>query len=57
MLRLALTFLIVALVAGAFGLFRVEYVAAEIAWALFLIFLVLAVFTMVFGRRLGPPLD
>ena len=57
MLRLALVFLIVAIIAGAMGLFRVEYVAAEIAWALFLIFLVLAIVSVVFGRRLGPPLD
>ena len=57
MLRLALVFLIVAIIAGAMGLFRVEYVASEIAWALFLIFLVLAVVSVVFGRRLGPPLD
>jgi uncharacterized membrane protein YtjA (UPF0391 family) len=55
MLRWALLFLVVALVAGALGLFRVEWLAAEIAWVLFAVFLVLFVVSLVLGRR-GPPL-
>lgn len=55
MLRLALIFLVVALIAGALGLFRTEMVAAEVAWVLFVVFLIMAVVSMVVGRRAGPP--
>jgi uncharacterized membrane protein YtjA (UPF0391 family) len=54
MLRLALAFLLVAILAGALGLFRTQYVASEIAWILFVVFLVMAVVSLVFGRRAGP---
>jgi uncharacterized membrane protein YtjA (UPF0391 family) len=54
MLRWALIFLVIALVAGVLGLFRVEFIAAEIAWVLFAVFLILFVVSLVFGRR-GPP--
>lgn len=50
MLRMALLFLIIALVAGALGLVGTEYLAAHIAWILFVIFLILAVVSMVVGR-------
>ena len=53
MLRAALLFLLIALVAGLFGLFRVEGVSLEIAWILFVVFLLLAVFSFIFGR--GTP--
>jgi uncharacterized membrane protein YtjA (UPF0391 family) len=56
MLRLALIFLVVALIAGALGLFRTEMVAAEVAWVLFVVFLIMAVVSMVVGRRAGPPI-
>jgi uncharacterized membrane protein YtjA (UPF0391 family) len=56
MLRLALGFLLVAILAGALGLFRAEYIASEIAWVLFVVFLVLAVVSLIAGRRAGPPL-
>jgi len=56
MLRLALGFLLIAILAGALGLFRTEYVASEVAWVLFVVFLILAVVSMVVGRRAGPPL-
>ena len=55
MLGLSVVFLIVALIAGAMGLGRTEYVAVEIAWILFVVFLVLAVLSFVFGRRTVPP--
>lgn len=55
MLRLALTFLIVALLAGALGLFRVEFISGQIAWILFVVFLIFAVVSLVAGRRTGPP--
>ena len=54
MLRLSVVFLLIALVAGALGLFRVEWLAAEIAWVLFVVFLILFVVSLVFGRR-SPP--
>ena len=53
MLRAALLFLVIALIAGALGLFRVEFLAAEIAWVLFVVFLILFVVSLVLGRR-GP---
>jgi uncharacterized membrane protein YtjA (UPF0391 family) len=51
MLRYALIFLIVALVAGAMGLFRASFIASEIAWVLFVVFLILFVVSLVVGRR------
>jgi len=49
MLRAALLFLVIALVAGLMGLFRVQYIASEIAWILFVVFLILAVASFIFG--------
>lgn len=57
MLGAALMFLIIALIAGALGLFRTEFLASEIAWILFVAFLILAVISFIFGRRSGPPID
>lgn len=51
MLRWAILFLIIALIAGALGLFRIEGVASEIAWVLFAVFLILFVVSLVMGRR------
>jgi uncharacterized membrane protein YtjA (UPF0391 family) len=56
MLRLAIGFLLIAILAGALGLFRTEAVASEVAWVLFVVFLVLAVLSMVIGRRGAPPI-
>lgn len=56
MLRMALGFLLIAILAGALGLFRTQYIASEIAWVLFVVFLVLAVLSLVLGRRGSPPL-
>jgi uncharacterized membrane protein YtjA (UPF0391 family) len=56
MLRLSIIFLIIALIAGAFGLFNAEAVAARIGWILFVVFLIMFVVSLVFGgRRTGPP--
>jgi uncharacterized membrane protein YtjA (UPF0391 family) len=55
MLRWALTFLVIALIAAALGMFRVEAISAEIAWVLFVVFLILAVVSLITGRRTGPP--
>jgi len=55
MLRMAIAFLLIALLAGALGLARTEFIAGEVAWVLFVIFLVLAVVSMLFGRSAGPP--
>jgi uncharacterized membrane protein YtjA (UPF0391 family) len=57
MLRLALVFLIVALVAGALGLFHVEAVSSDIAWILFAVFLILFIVSLLFGSRgTAPPI-
>ena len=55
MLRWAIVFLIIALVAGVLGLFRVQWIASEIAWVLFVVFLILFLVSLVMGRR-GPPI-
>ncbi len=54
MLRAAILFLVIALIAGVLGLFRVEYIAGEIAWVLFVVFLILAVASFIFGRGGNP---
>ncbi len=51
MLYWALIFLIVALVAGVLGLTGVASVASNIAWALFVIGIILSVIFFVMGRR------
>ena len=50
MLGAAVLFLLIALVAGALGLVGTEIIAANIAWILFIVFLILAVASFVFGR-------
>jgi uncharacterized membrane protein YtjA (UPF0391 family) len=54
MLRWALLFLIVALIAGALGMFRVEAISSQVAWILFVVFLILALVSLLFGRS-NPP--
>jgi uncharacterized membrane protein YtjA (UPF0391 family) len=56
MLRWAIVFLVVALIAGALGAFQVQFIAAEIAWIIFVVFLILFVVALVTGRG-GPPLE
>lgn len=51
MLRWAVTFLIVALIAAVFGFSGVEGLALQIAWILFVVFLILFVVSLIFGRR------
>lgn len=57
MLRMALLFLVVAIIAGALGLFNVQAVSSDIAWTLFVVFLVLFVVSLLIGRPwgTGPP--
>jgi uncharacterized membrane protein YtjA (UPF0391 family) len=50
MLQAAILCLVIALVAGALGLVGTEIMAAHIAWILFVVFLILAVASFVFGR-------
>jgi uncharacterized membrane protein YtjA (UPF0391 family) len=54
MLQLSLLFLVIALIAGALGLAGTQIVASEIAWVLFVVFLVLFIVSFLFGRR-SPP--
>ena len=51
-----LTFLVLALLAGALGLFGLEMIASQIAWLLFVVFVALFVISLALGRR-SPPLD
>jgi len=53
MLRWSLVFLVLALIAGALGLGGVEAVSSQVAWILFVAFLILFVISLVLGRR-GP---
>jgi uncharacterized membrane protein YtjA (UPF0391 family) len=46
MLYWAVVFLIIALVAGALGLWRVEAISSEVAWVLFVVFLILFVVSL-----------
>jgi uncharacterized membrane protein YtjA (UPF0391 family) len=54
MLRWALIFLVVALVAGLLGFWALEGLAMWIAKVLFIVFLIFFVISLVAGRR-GPP--
>jgi uncharacterized membrane protein YtjA (UPF0391 family) len=54
MLRWALLFLIIALIAGAFGFWGLEGTAMWIAEVLAIVFLVMFVLSLAMGRR-GPP--
>ncbi|MDB5353131.1 MAG: small integral rane protein [Planctomycetota bacterium] len=58
MLRWALIFFIIALIAGAFGFYNTEGTAMYIARFLALVFLVLFVISLIAGRRVldGPRL-
>ena len=51
MLSWALTFLVIALIAGALGFFGLQGISMQIAWLLFVVFLILFVVSLVTGRR------
>ncbi len=53
MLSWALTFLVLALVAGVLGATGIAGLSMNIAWILIVVFLVLFVISLVMGRR-GP---
>lgn len=53
MIGWALTFLIIAIIAGLFGFGGVAGVATQIAWVLFVVGLILALVFFLVGRR--PP--
>jgi uncharacterized membrane protein YtjA (UPF0391 family) len=55
MLRWAIVFLVIALIAGAMGFFQVYDAATNIAWILFVVFLALFVVSLVFGGVRRPP--
>jgi len=56
MLYWAAVFLIIALVAGALGLGGAQVVSAQIAWVLFVVFLVLFVVSLIAGGVRRPPI-
>ena len=51
MFRWAITFLIIALIAGVFGFTGIAGTAANIAWILFVVGLIIAVVFFLVGRR------
>jgi uncharacterized membrane protein YtjA (UPF0391 family) len=55
MLRWAIVFLVIALIAGALGLYNVSGAASQIAWILFVVFLILFVVSLIFGGVRQPP--
>jgi uncharacterized membrane protein YtjA (UPF0391 family) len=54
MLRWAVLFLVIALVAGIFGFWSLEGTAMWIAKVLFVIFLIFFVVSLIIGRRAPP---
>jgi uncharacterized membrane protein YtjA (UPF0391 family) len=54
MLRYALIFLVIALIAAALGFGNIAGTASEIARVLFFVFLVCFVVALIFGRRPPP---
>jgi uncharacterized membrane protein YtjA (UPF0391 family) len=55
MLRLAILFLVIALLAAIFGFFDVYAAATEIAKILFFVFIILAVLSFLGGSFRAPP--
>lgn len=53
MLSWAITFLVLAIIAAALGMGGVAAISTQIAWILFVVFLVLFVVSLLVGRR-GP---
>ena len=53
MLQWSIMFLVIALIAGAFGMGLISGVATNIAWILFAVFLVLFAISLFSGRH-GP---
>lgn len=57
MIRFAALFLVIALIAGVLGIYPVEAIGSQIAWAFFVLFIVLFIISLVVGgTRTGPPL-
>jgi len=52
---MALVFLVIALISGALGVFNVAVVSSNIAWTLFVVFLILFVVSLVMGRTSWGP--
>jgi uncharacterized membrane protein YtjA (UPF0391 family) len=57
MLRYAIVFFLIAIVAAVFGFGGIAGAATEIAQVLFVIFVVLFVLSLIFGRRGGTRVD
>jgi len=56
MLRIAIVFLVIAMLAGVFGLYGVEGAAVDFARIAFFLFLVLFAISLVFGLvKASPP--
>ena len=57
MLRLAIVFLLIAVLAGVFGFTGIEFVSVDIARILFFIFLVLFVIALIGNATYNRPSD
>jgi uncharacterized membrane protein YtjA (UPF0391 family) len=55
MLRWALLFLVIAIIAAILGLWPVAWLAKEVAWILFVLFIALFIIALVVGRAAPPP--
>jgi uncharacterized membrane protein YtjA (UPF0391 family) len=55
MLRWALLFLVISVIAAILGVWPVAFLAKEIAWVLFVVFLALFLVALVMGRATPPP--
>jgi len=55
MLRLAIAFLVIALIAALFNFVHVEWVSLQIAQILFFVFIVLAILAFLGGAVRRPP--
>ena len=55
MLRWAVIFLVIAIVAGLLGFSQVSWMSTDIAWILFVVFLILFLVSLVFGGTRGIP--
>jgi uncharacterized membrane protein YtjA (UPF0391 family) len=57
MLRLAIVFLVIALILGLFGFLGTAGLAVDIAKILFAVFLIIFVVSLIFGLARGGPRD
>src|SRR5438067_1242259 len=55
MLRLAIVFLVIAIIAAVLGATHAAFISEQIAWVLFVIFVILFIVSLLFGGLRRPP--